>query len=268
MERNWDRNRKLADYIYDDLNPEEMIGVEKEIQSDPEFSEYYHLNRQVRDYLQVKIQLEEMRSDPLLEDAERLADMAFDVEYSGAVEQVAPPSGKGKRIRTLVFATALAATVAILLSIGLRPFQIDQDLLYDRYYKPIAASDYSQRGEANTVYQDLAEGLQLYMNGNYQQSIDLFSTLEPDEAIRTEGQFFSALSYMGLGQYKSAQSAFGTVLDADTRYQPETLWYLSLCYLKTDEPGKADPLLEKLEHYDGMYKQDAQILRNKLRRLK
>ena len=80
MKRETDRNRMLADYLYNDLDPEERDVLEREIQKNPELYESYQLNVEVKSYLQAKIQLEEMRSDPMLEDAEKLADLAFDVE--------------------------------------------------------------------------------------------------------------------------------------------------------------------------------------------
>ena len=58
------------------------------------------------------------------------------------------------------------------------------------------------------------------------------------------------------------------IVDGNTRYLPEAMWYLSLCYLKVSEVEKAAALLGQLESYDGMYKEDAQTLLKKLRRFK
>ena len=268
MKRYLDRNRRLADYIYKDMDPEDMVMIERDLQNDPEFSEAYQLNMQVRDYLQTKIQLEEMKSDPQLEDAERLADMAFAVESHDEEDPMTIPRGKTKRIRNITFALAIAATVTIIISLGIIPSNIDQDRLFDRYYEPIEASDFSQRGEANEIYRDIAMGINNYVDGNYKQSINQFSALATEPAIQSEVRFFTALSYLGLGQYPQAQSILESDVDGDIRYQAETLWYLSLCYLKTGEFEKANALLGQLEIYDGMYKQDAQTLRKKLRRFK
>ena len=268
MKRYLDRNRRLADYIYKDMNPEEMLRIEKEILNDPELSESHQLNMQVRDYLQAKVQLEEMKSDPHLEDAEKLADMAFAVEDHKEDDHVKIPFGKKKRIRNISFAAAIAATVAIIIAVGIIPFSNDQDRLFDRYYAPIEASDFSQRGEANEIYRDIATGINNYIDRNYQQSINQFSALASEPAIQSEVRFFTALSFLGLGQYQKAQSILESVVDGDIRYQAEALWYLSLCYLKTGEFEKANALLGQLELYDGMYKQDAQTLRKKLRRFK
>jgi len=267
MKRYLDRNRRLADYIYKDMDPEDMVLIERDLQNDPEFSEAHKLNMQVRDYLQTKIQLEEMRSDPGLEDAEKLADMAFDFETSDEEVQVTIPTVKRNTISRITFALAIAASVAIVISVGIIPSSIDQDRLFDRYYEPYEASDFAQRGEFNEIYQDIAVGINHYLESDFSLSIAQFSELNSDLAIQAEIHFYTALSYLGLGDYQSAQSTLESLVDTDMRYQAEILWYLSLSYLKTGAFEKANTRLAQLENYDGMYKQDAQTLRKRLRRL-
>jgi tetratricopeptide (TPR) repeat protein len=269
MERITDRDRRLADYIYNDLGQEDIVAIENEISNDPELSESYQLNMQVKEYLQAKLQLEEMRSDPQLEDAEKLADMALDFESRNKEEDV-PASRGGKRnrirIRKLTIAAAVAATVAIVVSFGIVPFSISQDKLFDRYYEPFEASDYSQRGGSNEMYRDIATGIDDYMGGRYSQSIDRFNDITSTPAIQPEVQLFSALSYMGLGHYQEAQNILESVVNSNNRYQPESMWYLGLCYLKTGQFEKARTLFAQLENYDGLYQRDARSLRKKLRR--
>lgn len=269
MERNLDSNRRLADYIYKDLSPEEMVEFETEISGDPLLSESYELNMQVKNYLQAKVQLEEMRSDPMLENAEKLADMAFDLEsHDEKKHKLIPTRPKKNRTRNMAIATAIAASVTIIIAVGILPSNMDPDRLFEQYYEPFGASDFSQRGEVNEVYGDIAQGINYYMDGNYNQSIGQFVELSSDPTIQSEVHYFTALSYMGLGQYPDAQSMLESVVGNENRYQTETLWYLSLCYLKTGESGKANTLLGQLVQYDGLYQKDAQTLLKKLRRFK
>jgi hypothetical protein len=269
MERKLDRNRRLADYIYNDLSSEEVVEMEKEISSDPQLSEFYLLNMQVKEYLHAKVQLEEMRSDPQLEDAEKLADMAFDTESHDEVDHKSmPPGPKRHRARNMALTVAVAASVTIFIAVGIIPSRIDQDRLFDRYYEPYEASDNAQRGGANEMHRDIAMGINNYLDGNYNQSIEQFNTLASDPAIQSEVLFFTGLSYLGLGQYQPAQNNLESIPDGTNRYLPETLWYLSLCYMKTGVFDKANSLLEQLESYDGLYKKDAQALQRKLRRFK
>jgi len=268
MKSNFDKNRMLADYLYNDLDLEEREVLEKEIQKNPELYKSYQLNVEVKDYLQSKIQLEEMRSDPQLEDAEKLAEMAFEFKPKDEEAQVTIPTVKRNRISRVTFTLAIAASIAIVISVGIVPSSIDQDRLFERYYEPLEATDFSQRGGANEMYQDIGIGISSYLDGNYQQSIDQLYKIGSDPTLRSEAQFYSALSYLGLGDYKNAQSTLESLLNSNIRLESEILWYLSLSYLKTGALEKANSHLAQLENYDGIYKQDAQTLRKKLRRLK
>lgn len=254
--------------MYDDLNAEEAGVIEKEISSDPRWAESYQLNRQVKGYLQAKIQLEEMRSDPLLKEAEQLAHMAFDLDAPEAVKPGSTPRvPKRNRMRNLAIVSAVAAGLAIILAVGIIPSHLDQDRLFDRYYAPMEATDYTQRGDATQVYRNIALGINHYLDGDYGRSIDQFHRLASDPALQSEVNFFTGLSYLGLGQYPEAQSHLESVLLDDSRYQAEALWYLGLSYLKTGDFDQADTVLAQLELYDGLYQKGAQSLRKKLRRL-
>ncbi len=268
MGREIDRNRKLADYIYKDLKVKEVVEMENAISSDPQWSDSYRLNVEVKDYLQSKLQLEEMREDPELEDAERLADLAFDtLAHKSPVKEIKPRASKRNPSRRMFYATALAASVAIIIAIGILPPKLNEGGLFDRYYEPYAASNNYQRGEDNELYRDIGVGIDHYREGSYQQSIDQFRKLGANPAIQWEVQLYSGLSHIGLGQYQAAQTHFESILTGEYRYQAETLWYLSLCYLKTGEFEQALSHLQQLGAYDGLYKKDAQVLRRKIRRL-
>jgi hypothetical protein len=227
---------------------------------------------EVKEYLQAKLQLEEMLADPQLEDAEQLAELAFSKESTETkIEQ--PVINKTRSIvprknRTLrlTMVTALAASIALILAFGILPGSVNSDALFDRFYEPMAASDFNQRSQAQEVYEEISAGINHYMDGNYQQSIEQFSKLESDPTIHPEAQFYSALSYLGLGQYSSAQNILESLSGGVSRYQAEALWYHSLSCLKTGDYEKADSLLAQLEKYDGLYQEDSQFLRKKLRR--
>lgn len=273
MGREVERHKKLADYIYNDLSAEEVVEMEREISGDPQWADSYRLNVEVKEYLQAKLQLEEMLADPQLEGAERLAELAFSKEFSESeVEQ--PVINKSRSIlprknRTLrlTMVTALAASIALILAFGILPGSVNSDALFDQFYEPFAASNGNQRSQAQEVYKEISAGINHYMDGNYQRSIEQFSKLESDPTIDPEVQLYSALSYLGLGQYTSAQERFESLSEVENRYQAAALWYHGLSLMKTGDYEKADTLLEQLEKYDGLYQKDSQFLRRKLRRL-
>ncbi len=264
-----DTRKRLADYIYNDLDREGMVEIEKEIAENPELSEMYKRNMEVKDYLKAKLQLEDMRSDPNLEEAERLAEQIL---IKDSVGQYAVGNRRaiipGLRRRKMWIISTIAASITIMITIGISRLVTDVDRLYQQYYTPFAASDIIQRGSLNSLYPEISRGIRHYMAGRYRESILELIPLVEDPGIRAEVRFFTGISYMGLGQFQHAEDMFKNVLNESSRYRPETLWYLSLSSMKNGEIDKALELLGDLESYDGMYQIDAQDLARKLRRIK
>jgi tetratricopeptide (TPR) repeat protein len=116
------------------------------------------------------------------------------------------------------------------------------------------------------MYRNIALGINYYLEGNYRQSIDQFSSISSNTDLQSDLHFYSALSYLGLGEYRTAQDILQSSLEGASKYQAETLWYLSLCYIKSGEFDQAREALSQLEIYDGLYKKDTQALLKKLRR--
>jgi len=269
MKENTNSSVWLANYIYDDLDPEEIVEIEQELSEDIELSASFRMNVKVKDYLKAKIQLEEMKSDPMLAEAERLAEHAFE-STSGEMGMAAGQHhGISGFIRPrFIYSTAIAATITMLIAIRFFAPFTNPDRLFQVYYEPLDASDYSQRGGANDLDQNLSEGINSYIHGNYEQSNLLFNQMGSDYGNQPEIQLFNSLTYMGLEQYSAARDILDGYVESNYRYLAEATWYLSLCYLKTGDVAKARELLSQLDAYDGMYKEDAQSLERKLRRLK
>ncbi len=260
---------KMANYLYDDMAQEEIVEFERELSADAELSESYRMNRLVKEYLETKVLLEELKSDPSLAEAERVADLAFGNTHAPEDQAVNDPGNTRSRGRKIyIYSTAIAAAIAILVVFRFVVPLSNTDRLYQNYYVPLDASDYSQRGEVNELYGQLSEGINSYIQGNYQLSNSLFMEMESVYKNQPEVQLFSALSYMGLEQFEPAREILALYIENNFRYMPEAIWYLSLCYLKTGESDKAGELLSQLQAYDGMYKEDAQSLEKKLRRIR
>jgi len=267
--RNNSKNKiRLADYLYNDLEPDDPLEFEREISGNPELSDACHFNVKVRDYLKAKIQLEEVRSDPLLGEAERLAELAFDTDSLSKESENLRSSFNTVFRKKLRYIPAVAAVIVFFLVIRLFVPVTNPDTLFQDYYEPLPAADYLQRGEINVIFPNLSEGISLYNQGAYEQSIQILTQVESVQGGLPEVDLFRGLSYIGLEQFGTAKGILADYIENNTRYLPEAIWYLSLCYLKTGEYAKSRALLTRLEAYDGMYMEDAQALERKLRRMK
>ena len=258
MKNNSHTKHKLADYIFSDLVPEEIQEIETRIKENPDLSESYHLQTQVKDYLQAKIQLEDMRLDPDLDEAERLAETGVLAEF---------PEEATRSRKWLRYIPAVAAAIAILMVVRIW-VPNNPDRLFQTYYQPLDAADYSQRSETVNQYPRLTPGIQLYNNRDYDQSLLHFDKLNTEMGGLAEIQLFQALNYMGLEQYENASGALVSYVDNQIRYLPEALWYLTLCYVKTGEYMKALDSVSGLKAYGGQYGEQARQLERKLRRIR
>jgi hypothetical protein len=206
-----------------------------------------------------KIQLEEMKSDPELEEGKRIAEYAFN--------EVAKPKASAQR-GWRFYIPAAAATILILLVIKIwNPFT-DPDTLFKKYYQPLAATNYVQRNEAGILNTDLSMGIQYYNQGDYNQSLLILNQVENELGRSPDVHFFQGLSYLGLEQYMVARNMLEDYVVKNTRYLPEATWYLSLCYLKTGEYVKAMENLRHLKDYEGLYGDQALDLEKKIRRIR
>ena len=259
---------KLANYLYDDMGPEEMVDFEQELLNSPELSESYRINTKVKEYLKAKVVLEEMKSDSSLVEAERLAESALSRESDTQEPRKNEKKNTGRRQYKITYILAIAAVVTIGIIIrSFVPFT-DTERLYITHYEPLNAPDYIQRNELNGSNQLFSEAINWYKQGNYEQSTLLFNQLDELSNHAPEINLYKGLNHLGLEQYDVAEKELDTYIKGNSRYLPEALWYFSLCCLKNGDIEKARFHLEQLTAYEGKYKKDAQSLVRKLRRMK
>jgi tetratricopeptide (TPR) repeat protein len=268
MNRDSNIDIKLANYLYNDMDPEEIIEFEEEMSENPELLESFRMNTKVKEYLEAKVQLEEMKADPSFEEAERLADLAFTDQTAEPEIQRKSHTVSGTSRRRYIFLSAVAATIALVVLIRiLNPFA-NTDRLYQAYYTPMDAPDFNQRGEHNDLYQYISDGIVSYNQGDYEKSVLVFNQLNDRGVHHPEVQLFRGLSNIGLEQYAVAREILQQYIESNSRYIPEATWYLGLCCLKTGDIEMARLLFDNLDAYEGLYKEDAQLLVRKLRRVK
>ena len=268
MNRNSNIDIKLANYLYNDMDPEEIVEFEEEMSENPELYESFRMNTKVKEYLEAKVQLEEMRADPFFEEAERLADLAFS-ELSAEPDIQKKDHKTSRTIRHRFFyLSAIAATITLVVLIRIFIPFANTDRLYQAFYTPMDASDYTQRGERNELSQSISEGIINYNRADYKQSNLIFNQLDTQIDHHPEVQLFSGLNHMGLGEYTVARNILQDYIENNSRYIPEVTWYLGLCCLKTGNVEEARLHFLRLDDYEGMYKEDAQVLVRKLRRMK
>lgn len=198
------------------------------------------------------------KTDKLIErqDIANLRKKLADIEQKRAVISETHKSGRIK------YAAVIAAFViiggVILLSRG-RP---GPEELFDRYYKTYEPS-LSVRSGLNQGNQDFNLALEYYKVHDYRNAAIYFSKVVQKEPEDMHSTLLNGISNFEISNYPEAENSFVRVIDDDDNlFIDHAQWYLSLCYIKTDELGKAKDQLAQIAESESIYRKNAkQVLK-------
>ncbi len=158
-----------------------------------------------------------------------------------------------------------AAVVALLIATGglvIFTNQPDRDIL-EKYYKPYDAAS-SLRSDKVNPNPDFNLALEYYKIHDYRNAAIYFSRTLSEQPGDMHSALLQGISNFEIRNYPEAEESFVRVIDDNKNlYIDHAQWYLSLCYIKTDEKEKAAEMLAIIEKSKSIYNKDAKkILRN------
>ena len=158
---------------------------------------------------------------------------------------------------------AAAAVVLLLIAVKmLLPAQQNTDDLFAEYFSPYPnVFEPTVRGTDITTKR--TEAFQAYEKKNYQQAAVLFNELL---AAKKESEILFLLgnTNLMLGQVTEAQENFVTLINEFDDMDVQAKWYLSLCYLKSDDRENARKMLKELGETEISYASKAKELLEKV----
>ena len=259
-------SKRIANYLYNDMTDSERRAFDEDLLVNSELAEEYKFQEEVIRYLKAKTKLESLRSSPDLADAEKIANELLGSES----EHCKQPNTKKALInrksyrRILSPIIAAAAVLAVFFMTRNMVHSGLNDRLYSSYYEPFDVANFALRGAGTNEQDRLVEAIGLYQNEAYPQASELLSELILMNPESPEVPFFLALSNMGEGDFAQAAGLFNQFLRQFDKYRPEAQWYLSLCYLKLNEPGEAEQQLNQLTNTPGILGVNSQKMLKKL----
>ncbi len=134
--------------------------------------------------------------------------------------------------------------------------KIDHNKIFAEYYKPdldLANNQIQKIKDLGFIQSSdtgntLSRALQLYIQGDYIESINKIKAVEPEVQGTNICQYFLGMNYIALEKYTEAEDILNKLCDgSDFEYQINACWNLSLTLIKLDsDPVKISKLLEKL----------------------
>jgi len=233
-------------YFDSELSVEEMATFSVRLQQDEIFRSLVERE---------KIIIGAIRNQGLLDNLHYLKSVEEKIQGNHAHHSVA-------RVRTWYYYAA-AAVVALLISVKvLLPGQPTSDELFAEYFTP-----YQNVFEPKTRGADMAtkrtEAFQAYEQKNYKEAAILFNELLAAEK-RSDILFMLGNTNLMLGQVTEAKENLVTLINDFDDLDLQAKWYLSLCYLKSDDRENARKMLGELGQTENSYASRAKELLEKI----
>ncbi len=237
-------------YLDGEMTGQELIWFEKELDSN--------------EWLQKELKLRKKVNQAILDESS----MKFrdELEDAYAVYMADDEGSSNKKRKFIVAGSALISVLAgVILILNLTGKQYTNKQLFDRYYESYE-SNTTFRSADNEMNSDLVQAMQFYENKNYNEALKLFESILLTDPSRVGLNFYSGISHMEIKEYELAGKSFGKIIDDRyNMYIEQAEWYLSLCYIMTDQDDKAIPLLEKIIDGNGFYQKEAGSILRKLK---
>ncbi|MDH7446014.1 tetratricopeptide repeat protein [Aquimarina sp. 2201CG14-23] len=244
MERTQQLFEKIEEYLAMVLSEEDMVAFEKEMAADPE----------LRDEVEKQRELHHILSDKdTLDFKEKIQKIAAEIKQE-----------ESKANTTSFFSYwKIAASIIIILGVGgLLWNNLDTKTtfsdLYASHYVPYPAEDVT-RGETENKLDTI---LKEYTNGNYEKVIrelQKITTLSKVEQLR----LYLGNSYLNTNKEQEAILQFERISDT-SKYYEDASWYRALTYLKLGDSKTSKEILESIIQYNGIYKENAMKLIEKI----
>ena len=231
MKNQIDYSEFIERYLDGEMSGHELTWFEKELDSNEWLQSELNLRKKVNmailkdKFMQYRDELEE----------------AYAVTQGG--ENVIPR--KRKRV---YWGGSLVATILIaaVLYFSLSESNVSHEKLFNQYYKPFE-SNMTFRSADNNLNSSLSKAMQLYENKNFADALVLFEEILQSDPDRVGLNLYSGISRMELHEYEKAGTSFDKVInDQFNLYIEQAEWYLSLCYIITNQNDKAVQLLDKI----------------------
>jgi Uncharacterized protein conserved in bacteria len=243
---------KIIRYLDGEVVGEERQLLEKEIESDSSLQQTLRLIQDVNQTL---------ADEDLMNFVNQLRDVQTETNQSVASER--------KKKKVIIWRALAAACIVTVLTISaviyfgnLHP---SNDKIFATFYHRYEAELLTRSGEPSDV-SELIKAIQLYDKGDYPEAIQKFESIIKSDASNTAARFFIGASYVELKNYTKAIDNFNYVITRnDTAFVEHAEWYLSLCYLKTNQTAKANALLHKIANGATFYKVMASEVLSKMK---
>jgi tetratricopeptide (TPR) repeat protein len=197
------------------------------------------------------------RTDKILKNQNVMSLRSKLSEIEKTRSEVIKPAKNSKKSTFIKYAAVIAG-LALIGSITLFSGKhLSNDEILKRYYKAYEPPT-SQRSANTETDADFTLAIEYYNTRDYEKAAVLFNKVLEKKPNDMQTVLLKGVSNFEEQKYPEAKQSFNQVIDnKDNLYVDQAQWFLSLCYLNTNENEKAIQLLKTIVKENGNYKNEA-----------
>ena len=245
-------NKIVDKYIYGDLDIAEMKQFEQTINTDSNLKKEFLLYTDI--------------NNAILEEDVMMLRGSFNMIYEEVYETKLEKHTIGFPKRKFYYA---AASLALLIATGSIAYEynkpaLDNNAIYSKYFTPYEVS-VTYRSGNEEVDLILINALEKYENQDYEKAVQLFEKVLEKRSSDIAANLYTGISLMETEKYQKATKSFQTIITHNNNlFIEQAKWYLSLCYIKTNNLKSAEKILNELISTDSYYKKGAKRVMKEL----
>ncbi len=213
--------------------------------------------------LQKEVELRK-KTDILLKNPNvlQLRNKLSEIERKRAAEK--PVKNPVKRM-SLKYAAVIAGFILVGSITLYNGRSLTTDEILDRFYKSYEVTSPSRSQQA-ILNSDYSTAIEYYNIHDYRNAALYFSKVLNTDPRYMESTMLNGVSNFEVKNYPDAKRSFIKVIDNnDNLFLEDAQWYLALCYLRTDEKGKAIDQLKSINKSESIYRKDARRIMRKMK---
>lgn len=247
-----ERAQKIEDYLNNRLSNDEQQVFEKQIQKDP------MLRQEVADHktlMEVSSDTEALEFKKTLGRIQKQYETTHDTHTTKRLVQRRKPG-----YALYGVAAALAVLVGVGVYLYFQAANVSYPHLFKEFYEP-----YTHNATLRGANTKAAALLREYHQGHYSQIVERLEAVV-DTTSNTQWHLYLANTYMALQQPVQAVKTIENIEEEDTYFE-YAQWYQALAWVQVENKAKALTTLQTLIDYDGIFKEKALELKERLHKL-
>jgi tetratricopeptide (TPR) repeat protein len=218
---------QIEAYLLHTMTTEERSRFETQLAADPSLQKELELQRQLLAIATVE---------------------SFNTDQQSSIENSSAASRPSAIVKSISKWWWAAAAMLILIS-GfwyLQSKSVSPQQLANQYFSPDPGLPVTMSSSSQYQFYD---GMVSYKEADYEKAIAIWKSIATNNRQSDTLHYFIGVAYLNRDQYNDALQQLLPLAEGNSNWKEKASWYLSLTYLKLNQPQKAQKWLQTIPSY-------------------